>query len=336
MSQVKNQDNDSPHRQQQEEEPQQHDQLETNVDPKEHPKLVSEEKFLLKIRFSHSGETHSVLLVRGSSTTLQQLIRLIIDQCIMKHESLRNEYSRKPCIRLIHNGRLLTGATHSNALPHHHVNFELLPISVFHIENHSFIHCTFSEKQNHSSSSSATNNISLQTPVGAFYQGFDVLLNAGLVREEVNEVRRQFYASRSHLIDMHRRGQLSQNDLYHIEQEWMNESTATTTPSSSFPNTTTTTTTGMSSTTTRSLTPQQQEQQQQLQEQQRNDRVGNVYTFFLGVLLGFFFGIITVVALLERKALSKRLVLGIQVGVATNIAVSVFRYYYPSLLPYLL
>ncbi|KAG2392363.1 hypothetical protein C9374_012615 [Naegleria lovaniensis] len=303
---------------------QQHHNEATTTTTTEHKE--DSEKFLLKIRFSHSGETHSVLLTRGAATTIQQLIRLITDQCIMKHESLRNEYSRKPIMRLIHNGRLLTG---TNSKPTSHVNSEFLPISVFHIENHSFIHCAFSEKQSNSSSVNSQSNIHNTTPVGAFYQGFDVLLNAGLAREEVNEVRRQFYASRSNLIDMHRRGQLTQNDMYQIEQEWMNESSTTT--SSSFP--TSPPTTGS---TAISLTPQQQEQQQQLQEQQRNDRVGNVYTFFLGVLLGFFFGIITVVALLERKALSKRLVLGIQIGVVANIVVSVFRYYYPSLLPYLL
>ena len=291
--------------------------------------------FVLKIRFSHSGETHHVQLPRGSSTTIQELTKLIIDHCIKQHESLRNEYSKKPSIRLIHNGRLLTGSRQQHHHHHHGLissnHNELLPISLFHLEPDSYVHCSFSDLLPLPNTSTNTNNSNVNStqnnaPAGAFYQGFDVLMNTGLSSEEINAVRRQFYSSRSHLLEMHQRGELSQSDLYNIESIWMNESPGSSTSStlSSLANTTT------------QLTPQQQEQQQRLQEQQRNDRVGNVYAFFLGLLLGFFFGIITIVALLEKKALSKRLAIGIQIGVATNIIVSIFKYYYPSVLPYLL
>ncbi|EFC41496.1 predicted protein [Naegleria gruberi] len=137
-----------------------------------------------------------------------------------------------------------------------------------------------------------------------------MLLNAGLAREEVNEVRRQFYASHSNLLELHRRGQLTQRDLFEIEQQWMqndhvqteNDQSSSIRPTNTIIDT---------------------------------NNVGNIYHFFCGVFLGFFLGFVALIALLENS-LSRRFQFGIRCGVTTMVLLSIFKYYFPTLLPYMM
>ncbi|KAL9645063.1 hypothetical protein ABK040_004555 [Willaertia magna] len=275
--------------------------------------------FPINIRFANSGDTYTLELLNNQNIeqlTISELIEHIKNQIILKNEHLVSEFNLKPIVKLIYQGKLLNVTQ---------------TIGFYKISPESFIHCTLAERRQQDVVNTSTlhqqRNISGVS--GAFRMGFDALMNAGFSREDVIEIRNQFYSTRGYLLQQLRSGQLTQQDLYQLEQQWMNETHQDQNGAS-----------GTTNTLFNNNNPTNSNQQQ-LNTTTNNTATtdeaaatGSIYHFMFGLLFGFFFGIISAVALLE-KTIPKSMNLGIQVGFIINLFCGILRFFFPSIAPYI-
>src|SRR5690606_26425912 len=118
----------------------------------------------------------------------------------------QNESFNSKYIRLIFQGKMMN--------PIHTIH------PFYKIENGSFVHCMLSDEEykksnttqynNNRKNTTYNNNGSIsQVPIGATFQGFEVLRNTGFTQEDINEVRQQFYSNRPSLWRDIRQGRIT-------------------------------------------------------------------------------------------------------------------------------
>eukprot|EP01080_Neovahlkampfia_damariscottae_P006383 gene6383-10390_t len=132
-----------------------------------------------------------------------------------------------------------------------------------------------------------------------FYEpkGFDRLSESGFSEEEIEEMRTQFYRNKKELIDSINEGKITDEQLYEMEDEWINDENNQTT---------------------------------NLEEEENENMQGDLYDMFFGLVFGFFLSFISLIFMLERGTSSK-MRYGILSGLLINFAFSIVRMSLPFL-----
>jgi len=262
--------------------------------------------FQISVRFS-TGDTISITRNNHefSQMHISDLKSLIRQQVMMNSDDdeskqhLKKMMSEKPNMRLIYQGKLL---------------LDPLPCHFYKMVNHCFVHCILSEETSTSASSSSSSQASSSSVIGNVVdqhsfslerRGFDRLRDSGLLDDDVYHVRSEFYSTRQHLLVQYDHGQLTLEDLYVLEEQWMNED----------------------------YVQQQQQQGTTLTQSADESATGDNQLFdtsnyyaFIGMFIGFYFNIAACLLLLERAS-SNKLKYGLIAGIICNVSFAVIRFF---------
>jgi hypothetical protein len=129
-------------------------------------------------------------------------------------------------------------------------------------------------------------------------RGFDRLGEMGISSEEIVGLRSQFYNSRPDILVRIRNEQISTSEIHDLEEEWLNE---------------------------------ESRNQPNRETDEENEFVainGSNYHLFFGFCIGFMFGFLSLVWLLD-ESLQRKFKLGIIGGIGINLSFSLVRYSVP-------
>eukprot|EP00761_Pharyngomonas_kirbyi_P000497 gb/GECH01000497.1/.p1 GENE.gb/GECH01000497.1/~~gb/GECH01000497.1/.p1 ORF type:complete len:268 (+),score=55.80 gb/GECH01000497.1/:1-804(+) len=243
---------------------------------------VSPNEITVHVRMTSTGDTHTY--TARPSETIARFIDVISES-----QDYRDRY-----VRLVFNGRLLE---------------PMQTLTDVGIGDGSVVHCVVSDHvpQHHQQRTalphmSGADGGDDDGSDDGRPRGFDRLVETGLSEEDVELMRRQFYAHRHHLL----RGNYSPNELRRIEDEWIDNEASPDQGSEEGMDASAMGRDGDEGMTGGMMTPQQRMPE------------GTNMEMFYGIILGFLLGFLTII-LLAENAVSRKQKTGVLIGLCCNV-----------------